>query len=87
MQVDFTDGKQDYISCGEFDGTDGAWTELVGTLGLARPAKEVFIYVQSAPGGVEILLASLSVVEVDLAQHRQQLAEQTDKVRTVFWLC
>jgi hypothetical protein len=56
--------------------------ELTGTLSLDRPAKEVLLYVQSAPAGVDILLARLSVVEVNLEQHRQQLAEQTDKVRT-----
>lgn len=55
--------------------------ELAGTLSLDRPAKEVLLYVQSAPAGVDILLARLSVVEVNLEQHRQQLAEQTDKVR------
>lgn len=88
----FSDGKQDYHFCGDFEATDDAWAELAGTLSLDRPAKEVLLYVQSAPAGVDILLARMSLVEVDLAQHRQQLAEQTDKVRGdarvafAFWL-
>ncbi|GAQ84800.1 glycosyl hydrolase [Klebsormidium nitens] len=80
-RITFTDGKQDYHFCGDFEATDDAWAELAGTLSLDRPAKEVLLYVQSAPAGVDILLARMSLVEVDLAQHRQQLAEQTDKLR------